>query len=91
MKLESHEAYIVGKWIIVNNRVVADDNCKRIEYLTRNYLKKVKSSSDGWLATYQDPATLLYWELSYPHSELHGGGPPVLSRIGLGCQQDQAL
>jgi hypothetical protein len=27
---------------------------------------------------YQDPDDLRYWEFSYPHAEMHGGGPPML-------------
>jgi len=29
------------------------------------------------------------WELAYPHTEMHGGGPPVLTRLSL--EQVQTL
>jgi len=81
MKPSLGEAYIIGKWILEDGKVVADDNCKRIEYLIHHYFRKVKTSPDGWFAIYQDPDTSFYWELSYPQSEVQGGGPPRLYRI----------
>lgn len=81
MKPDLSEAYIIGKWILENGKVVADANCKRIDYLIHHYFTKVKTSPDGWFAVYQDPDTTFYWELSYPQSELQGGGPPKLYRI----------
>ena len=46
-------------------------------------LKLVKLSHDasGWLTLYRDPVTEQLWELDYPHSERHGGGPRLLTQI----------
>ncbi len=32
---------------------------------------------------YRDPADNRLWELSYPNSALHGGGPPMLRNCTL--------
>lgn len=51
--------------------------------LTRAYLTKVAVSEafGGWETLYQDPADLRFWELTYPHGEMHGGGPPTLKSL----------
>jgi len=81
MKPNPGETYIVGKWLFDGNKMTADANCKRIEELTTSYFLKVKSSPDGWSVIFQDPLDLRYWELSYPQSEMQGGGPPMLSLV----------
>jgi hypothetical protein len=83
MKPQPNETSIIGNWVWQNSKMIADDNSKRIEELTRTYLVKVKTSADGWDVIYQDPEDLRFWELSYPHSEMHGGGPPALKLVNL--------
>ncbi|MHB1530434.1 MAG: Imm27 family immunity protein [Acidiferrobacteraceae bacterium] len=57
---------------------MADDVCKRIIALTESHLQEIGRDASGWNTLYQDPTGGRYWELSYPQSELHGGGPPEL-------------
>ncbi|MDB5116686.1 MAG: hypothetical protein JWQ79_2178 [Mucilaginibacter sp.] len=78
MELRPNENIIIGKWIYHNGEVISDDNCQRIEWLTQSYLKKISTSDGGWTTTYQDVNDGRYWQLSYPHGELQGGGPPML-------------
>jgi hypothetical protein len=42
---------------------------------------KLGNDQSGWDALYADPATGKFWELTYPHSQLHGGGPRQLNEI----------
>jgi hypothetical protein len=83
LKPQSHEIAIIGKWISKQGVVKADEACNRIEQLKSNYLRKIADSKEhgGWMVLYQDPQDMRYWELSYPQSELHGGGPPALTII----------
>ena len=81
MKPLPSETTIIGNWILQNNKMTADDNCKRIEELTRTYFVKIETSPDGWNVIYQDPEDLRFWELSYPNSEMYGGGPPALQVV----------
>lgn len=72
------ETEITGNWLISEGRVTADENCARIFDLTKEYLVELDRDSSGWDTLYRDPKDGRLWELIYPHSELHGGGPPLL-------------
>lgn len=80
-KLQSHEQELVGKWVLVSNKMVADETCQRIEELIDGYLMKLATDESGWDTLYQDPSDGRYWELTYPQSEMHGGGPPALTSV----------
>jgi len=45
-------------------------------------LEKVRHDSSGWLALYRDRMSGELWELSFPHGEMHGGGPRLLTCLG---------
>jgi hypothetical protein len=53
----------------------------RIQQLIRDELVKIARDLSGWRVLYRDPKDARLWELSYPHSEMHGGGPAKLTRI----------
>lgn len=77
-KLLPNESELVGSWVVRNGRVVKDDVTKRIELLIQQVLRKVASDASGWDTLFRDPSDGRFWELIYPHSEMHGGGPPLL-------------
>lgn len=79
MKIEPSETVILGRWKVVDGNVEADDGCRRIEELTERYLHEVARDESGWDTLYVDPSDRRYWELTYPDSESHGGGPPRLA------------
>ncbi len=74
MKIKLDEKEIVGG-STVNG---ADEQSKRITWLVNNYLIKIASDGIDWTVLYQDPEDKRYWELTFPNSELQGGGPPSL-------------
>ena len=76
--IDIDEREIRGKWIIDGRKIQADENCKRIELLITSYLHFIGCDSSGWDRLYLSPDDGRYWELTYPESELHGGGPPCL-------------
>ena len=78
MKLGAGETLLKGRWLFDENGLCADDTAKRIGELTGSYLLEVARDSAGWDALYRDPADGRLWELTYPESNLHGGGPPQL-------------
>ncbi|KRT66821.1 MAG: hypothetical protein XU11_C0004G0073 [Candidatus Dadabacteria bacterium CSP1-2] len=80
-KLKPNEQKLVGKWLLVNNKIVGDETCERIEELIDSYLTKLATDESGWDVLYQDPKDGRYWELTYPQSELHGGGPATLTCV----------
>ena len=80
-ELKSDEILLVGLWKMESGKVVADAVCQRIEKLVTNYLRKVAVDKTGWEILYRDSSDNRYWSLTYPNSELHGGGPPTLKMI----------
>lgn len=82
MKLQPHETDLVGKWIAEGGKVRADSTCERIKQLVAHSLQQVATDKSGWDVLYRDPLDGRYWEHTYPHGEMHGGGPPRLSVIG---------
>ena len=71
--LEKHEFQITGD--------VNDEVTKRINWLTNEVLNKYATCGAGWSTVCIDPTTGFYWKRDLPHSQLHGGGPPRLTRI----------
>jgi hypothetical protein len=81
MNLRPDETLLVGNWIEVNGAVDGDDTCKRIEQLIRGYLEQVATTDAGWTRLLVDRNDGRYWELTYPHGDWHGGGPPTLTHV----------
>lgn len=80
-RIQHHECVIEGRWVVSAGRVIVDSTCDRIHFLVTDYLCHLADTDDGWSRLYSDPADGRLWELSYPQSHLHGGGPPTLTAI----------
>lgn len=76
--LGSFETELQGKLILKDNSVEFDEVSKRIETLVSSFLVEVGKDQTGWSKLFQDPDDKRLWELSYPESEIQGGGPPFL-------------
>ncbi len=81
MKLKAEETDLLGRWQVVDGKVVADPTAERIQTLISDQLQKV--AGDGWDTLFKDPEDGRYWELIYPESHMHGGGPPRLTYLSL--------
>jgi len=79
--IASDEIMISGRWETVAGKVRADEVCRRIEDLITNYLVELGKDASGWDRLFVDPSDGRYWELTYPDSQLHGGGPPRLANL----------
>lgn len=75
------ETELTGHWELIGGKVVSDDTCVRIQQLTSRMLVQIAHDPSGWNTLYRDPKDSRLWELSYPHSEMHGGGLPKLTCI----------
>jgi hypothetical protein len=87
MLIRHEETVIEGRWSSDRGCAVKDGSCQRIELLVSTYLRKIAVADGGWATLFQDPQDNRLWELTYPLSEMHGGGPPtlrVLSRAEAG-------
>lgn len=78
MKLDASETLLTGNWHSNNGQVIADDVCSRIQKLVGSHLAKLGHDQSGWAVLYRDPIDGRFWELTYPQSGNHGGGPPQL-------------
>ena len=78
MNLKPAETVLIGQWGFESGKNFADATCERIEYLTREVLREIARVASGWDVLFRDPNDGRLWELTYPQSEMHGGGPPQL-------------
>ncbi|PCJ04981.1 MAG: hypothetical protein COB16_17225 [Rhodobacteraceae bacterium] len=78
---DASENNIAGAWNLVDDHMIADETCERIEWLIQDYFERVSFEKDGWTAIYLDPRDQGLWRLEYPHGEMHGSGPLSLTRI----------
>jgi Immunity protein 27 len=78
-RLAANETEIRGAWKLKADRVAGDPDCERIEWLIGNHLVQLATDSSGWNELHRDPKDGRLWELTWPHTELHGGGPLCLS------------
>ena len=75
-ELAPEEVDLRGNWIVQKDRsIVGDATEQRIEWLTTQMLEHIVNDSSGWETLYRDPRDGRLWELTYPQSGLHGGGP----------------
>ncbi len=81
VKLSDHETDLVGAWQMKREKMIGDPTCQRIESLISNHLVQLGADSSGWSELYRDPDDGRLWELTWPQSEMHGGGPPRLTCI----------
>ncbi|HJS44770.1 MAG TPA: Imm27 family immunity protein [Rhizomicrobium sp.] len=83
MSIQPDESDLIGSWVFDGNRVTRDAVEQRIEKLIGSYLEEISISpeSGAWEVLYRDPNDGRFWELTYPQSEMHGGGPKRLTNI----------
>lgn len=79
--LKPNELRLEGRWLHVRGRVIGDNASRRIKALIAGPLTKVGTAAGGWDVLYVDPRDGRYWELTYPHGEMHEGGPQALTQI----------
>lgn len=81
MSIGPHAIEIIGSWTLVNGRMTDDEASRRVRSLIETELLYVSTSRDGWEKLYRDARDGRYWELTYPHGEMEGGGPQALFAI----------
>ncbi len=69
---------LIGKWVYENGSIQKDEVSKQIEWLINNHLKRIAADKSGWDVLYIDPNDNSLWELTFPESEMQGGGAPSL-------------
>jgi hypothetical protein len=79
MQLLENEIELKGAWHEEGSGVVANEVCVRIQWLVENSFKEIASLN--WETVYQDINDSRFWLLTYPQSNMHGGGPPSINII----------
>ena len=87
--LTTTETEIIGQWSYTDGVVGEDANAQRIHWLLARHLTYLETEESGWQKLYVNPGDGQYWELSFPQSDLHGGGPPALTRIAKDAAQQR--
>jgi hypothetical protein len=85
LNIKPNETDLVGVWTFDGKQTSADPVESRIKDLIQHSFEKVAVSPDsgGWETLYRDPSDGRFWELTYPQSEMHGGGPMRLTNISV--------
>lgn len=88
-KIKSDELELLGSTLRDGKLKIDGDVCARINWLIAGVLRHVGvgRNSGGWDSLYVDPADGRYWLLTYPHGEMHGGGPPQLKCVPLTAEE----
>jgi hypothetical protein len=79
--LEPTEKELRGQRVIIDGVALSDPITRRIYDLISHQLVELGIGDEGWSKLYRDPGDGRYWELTYPESEYHGGGPPMLTQV----------
>ena len=88
-ELASHETDLIGHWQLRGQNVVGDPACERIERLIAEHLTLLGADASGWSDLYREPDDGRPWELTWPQSEMHGGGPPRLTCLAIDTARDK--
>ena len=78
MMIDRWEIELVGSQHIIDGELVDDNTSRRISELVNAHLQEIGRDASGWDRLFRDPIDGRFWELIYPQSHLHGGGPPTL-------------
>jgi hypothetical protein len=81
-ELRPDEHQLDGAWLDTPEGAESDEVDRRIFWLIRHSLRSRAMTNGGWDQLYVDPRDGRYWELTFPHGSLHGGGPRRLAAIG---------
>jgi hypothetical protein len=71
------------EWILSDNGMTAAGDAAAIDELLGSWLKKIATDASGWRILYVHEDTQQFWELSYPASEMQGGGPRLLTCLAI--------
>jgi len=79
---------LADKWIVDGTNIAAAGDARAIDELLASALEEVASDTSSWRKLYRHHTDGHFWELSYPHGEVHGGGPRRLRQLALRAISD---
>jgi hypothetical protein len=66
-------------WVLLDGKMVAQGDTETIDRLLKTKLVEIRKGN--WALLYRHQDTQELWDLIYPRSEMHGGGPRRLRRL----------
>lgn len=69
-------------WVMRGSQLVAEGDAAEITILLGE-LERLSSTDGGWRQLLRHPSDGALWELSYPQSDMHGGGPRLLVQLDI--------
>jgi hypothetical protein len=80
-RLGSAETALLETRLTVDGESLRGPVSLRMDHLIAHDLVEIGTADAGWSTLYQDPEDGRYWELTYPMSDMHGGGPRSLTLV----------
>ena len=80
-ELGPEERQLTGAWGDAHAGPLGDEVDRRIFWLVRHRLRRRASTNSGWDTLFIDPRDGRFWELTFPHGTLFGGGPRQLTQL----------
>lgn len=77
--LQPQERQVTGQWKEGVGGSTTDSVDARIFWLVTTRLQPKGRTDDGWTALFLDQRDGRFWELTFPHGSLFGGGPRELT------------
>jgi hypothetical protein len=74
-------------WVMRDGKMAAQGDAVAITALLGE-LDRVADGAAGWAQLYRHRKTGAFWELTYPQSEMHGGGPRRLRQLDIASPDD---
>jgi hypothetical protein len=75
------------EWVMRDGRMIAEGDSISIDTLLVD-LERVADKDGGGTTLYRHRKTGAFWELSYPQSGMHGGGPRRLRQMNIAGPSD---
>lgn len=72
---------IICEWKLQGKKIIESSECLDIKRMLESELIEIATRDDGWIKLLKHKTTDEIWELDYPQSEMHGGGPPTLENL----------
>jgi hypothetical protein len=77
----AHDAQASGEMVQAQRDIGRRQMCREIDRLIAHHLDEVCHDETGWFILFRDRRDGRLWELSFPQSHMHGGGPPQLTTV----------
>lgn len=68
-------------WVFADGNMTAGGDATEIDRLLTAELEQIGTTDGGWRRLFRHRADGSLWQLDYPQSELHGGGPRRLVKL----------